>query len=207
MAAPLPTGVTPYNVPRFGLAIDWETSGYSVPEYAKSHQGISFGAIIFDVQSLEPVEALYLEIQFNPKYSWEMGAEKVHGLSRDYLQKNGVSQEEAATQLLNLIIKYIAIGDDVMLLGHRVHFDKAFTQQLTQSIGVDLSYHPNTIDSCSMAITLMEIAKSEDVFQLMGMPPREEHNAMEDITYTLMSIKRMKELFVKGLMVELQESS
>lgn len=205
MVAPLQQGVTPYNVPRFGLAIDWETSGFSAPNYASQHQGISFGAIIFDVQSLEPVEALYLEIKFDEKYKWEAGAERVHGLSKTYLNSTGVTQEEAATQLLNLIIKYIAIGDDIMLLGHRVHFDKAFTQQLTESIGVELSYHPNTIDSCSMAITLMEIAKSEDVFQLMGMPPRAEHNAMEDIMYTLLSIKRMKELFVKGITAELSE--
>lgn len=204
MAAPLQPGVTPYNVPRFGLAIDWETSGYSVPEYAKHHQGISFGAIIFDVQSLEPVESLYLEIQFNEKkYKWEAGAEKVHGLSREHLQKNGVSQEEAAVQFCNLVIKYIAVGDDVMLLGHRVHFDRAFTEQLTRSIDVDLSYHPNTIDSCSMGIALMEIAKSEDVFQMMGMPPRQEHNSLEDIMYTLLSVKRMKELFFKGIEAEL----
>ena len=199
-------GVTPYNVPKFGLAIDFETSGYSVPDYAKSHQGISFGAIIFDVGSSEPVESLYVEVQFDEsRYKWEMGAEKVHGLSRDYLQKNGVSQQEAAVLLCNLIIKYIAVGDDVLLLGHRVHFDKAFIKQLTESIEVELTYHPNTIDSCSMGIALMEIAKSEDVFQMMGMPPRQEHNALEDIMYTLLSVKRMKQLFFNGIVQELSE--
>lgn len=196
--------ITPWGVPRFGLAIDWETSGYSVPNYAKEHQGISFGAIIFDVQSLEPVETLYLEIKFDAtKYKWESGAERVHGLSREHLEKNGVTQEEAAIQLCNLVIKYIAVGDDVMLLGHRVHFDRAFTEQLTKTIEVDLSYHPNTIDSCSMGIALMEIAKSEDVFQMMGMPPRQEHNSLEDIMYTLLSVKRMKELFFKGILSEI----
>ena len=202
MATILQAGVTPYNVPRFGVAIDWETSGFSTPEYAKMHQGISFGVIIFDSQSLEPIESLYLEIQFDEnKYKWEAGAEKVHGLSREHLKK-GVTQEEAAIALCNLIVKYLGT-DDVMLLGHRVHFDRAFTEQLTKSIGVDLSYHPNTIDSCSMAIALMEMAKSEDVFQTLGMPPRQEHNAMEDIMYTLLSVKRMKELFFKGIEAEL----
>jgi len=200
--AALQRGVTPYNVPRFGVAIDWETSGFSVPEYAKFHQGISFGVIIFDSQSLEPVESLYLEIKFDEKqYKWESSAERVHGLSRDHLQANGVTQEDAAVALCNLIVKYLGT-DDVMLLGHRVHFDRAFTEQLTKSIGVDLSYHPNTIDSCSMAIALMEMAKSEDVFQTLGMPPRQEHNSLEDIMYTLLSVKRMKELFFKGIEAE-----
>lgn len=205
MATALQSRVTPYNVPRFGLAIDWETSGYSLPEYAKLHQGISLGAIIFDSQSLEPIESLYLEIQFDEKkYKWEAAAERVHGITRDHLLKNGITQEEAAVQLCNLVVKYIGT-DDVMLLGHRVHFDRAFTEQLTKTIGVDLSYHPNTIDSCSMSIALMEIAKSEDVFQMMGMPARQEHNAMEDIMYTLLSVKRMKELFFKGIEAELSE--
>jgi oligoribonuclease (3'-5' exoribonuclease) len=203
MTAPLKPGVTPYNVPRFGLAIDWETSGYSVPEYAKFHQGISVGVIIFDCQSLDPIESLYLEIKFDEKkYKWDPGAERVHGLSREHLRTAGIPQEEAATVLCNLIVKYIGT-DDVMLLGHRVHFDRAFTEQLTKSIGVDLSYHPNTIDSCSMAIALMEMAKSEDVFQTLGMPPRQEHNALEDIMYTLLSVKRMKDLFFKGIEAEI----
>ena len=53
-----------------------------------------------------------------------------------------------------------------------------------------------------MAIALMEIAKSEDVFQTLGMPPRQEHNSLEDIMYTLLSVKRMKELFFKGIEAE-----
>jgi hypothetical protein len=77
------------RLPSFGLAIDFETSGYSIPNYAAKHQGISFGAIIFDVRTLEPVEALYQEIKFNDKYSWDAGAEKIHGISRPHLATHG----------------------------------------------------------------------------------------------------------------------
>ena len=191
-----------YNIPQFALGIDWETTGFSTPNYAQYHQGISFGAIIFDVKTLDPVEELYLEIKYQNKYRWEAGAEKVHGLTQAHLQKHGVDQEEAAAQLCNLVIKYIGT-EDVMLLGHRVHFDRAFTEQLTKSIEVDLSYHPTTIDTASIATVLMEMSRSEDVFQTLGMPPRKKHNALEDIRYTLGSVKRMKELFFKGVMAEL----
>jgi DNA polymerase III epsilon subunit-like protein len=192
------------NVPQFGLAIDWETSGFSPPpvDYAEFHQGLSFGAIIFDVRSLEAVDEIYLEIQFNEKYRWEAGAERVHGMTREHLAANGVPQEVAAAELCNMIIKYIGT-EDVMLLGHRVHFDRSFTQQLTKSIGIDLSYHPTVIDTASMATVLMEMSKSEDVFQTLGLPPRGKHNALEDIRYTLQSVKRMKELFIKGVVSEL----
>ena len=65
-------------VPKFAIAIDWETSGYSYPNFAEKHQGISFGAIIFDVNILEPVEELYLEVQFNDKkYLWNSGVRAV----------------------------------------------------------------------------------------------------------------------------------
>lgn len=191
------------NIPKFALGIDWETSGFSTPNYAQSHQGVSFGAIIFDVHKLEPVEEIYLEILFDDKkYKWEDGAERVHGLSREHLATNGVSQEVAAVELCNLIVKYIGT-DDVMLLGHRVHFDRAFTEQLTNSIGVQLSYHPTVIDTASMSTVLMEMSKSEEIFQTLGMPPRKEHNALEDIRFTLRSVQRMKELFIQGVVSEL----
>lgn len=192
------------NVPKFGLAIDWETTGFSTPNFAARHQGISFGAIIFDVKMLTPVETMYREIQYDGKYLWEPGAERVHGLTREHLKKNGIPATEAAADLANLIIKYIGT-EDVMLLGHRVHFDKAFTIQLMDTIGVNLSYHPTVLDSASMATVLMETSKSEEVFQTLGLPPRKKHNAFEDISHTLASIARMKVLFIKGVIAELEE--
>ena len=189
------------TLPKFALGIDWETSGYSLPDYAREHQGISFGAIVFDVRKLEPVEELYREIKFNPRYRWEAGAERVHGLSQAHLEQ-GVEQAEAAAGFCNLIIKYFGT-DAIMLLGHRVHFDLAFTKQLTESIDVSLEYHPTTIDTASIATILMEMSKSEDIFQTLGMPPRRQHNALEDIRNTLESVRRMKELFLKGVISEL----
>jgi oligoribonuclease (3'-5' exoribonuclease) len=183
---------------RFGMAVDWETSGYSLPNYASRHQGISFGAIIFDVKTLKPVEHIYREIKFDPKYTWDMGAEKIHGLSRAHLEANGVTQEQAACDLAELVIKYIGTGE-VMLLGHRVHFDKAFTVQLMDAAGMEFSYHPTMIDSCSMATALMELTYSDDIFLTLGLPARGQHNALEDITYTLEAIRRMKEYFIAGV--------
>jgi len=190
------------RVPQFGLAIDWETSGYSVPNYAQKHQGISFGAIIFDVKTLNPVEELYREIKFNDKYEWSSQAEAIHGVTRHYLEKSGVDQMQAAVDLANLVVKYIGT-EDVMLLGHRVHFDRAFTEQLTDSIGVKFNYHPTVIDSCSIATVLMEMTYSEDIFQTLGLPPRGKHNALEDIQYTLESVKRIKDFFIKGVLTTL----
>lgn len=186
------------RLPQFGLAIDWETSGYSLPNYAEKHQGISYGAIIFDMKTYEPIEFLFHEIKFNPKYAWESAAEKIHGTSRAHLEQHGISQEEAAVELANMIIKYFGT-DEVVVLGHRVNFDVAFTRQLLDTIEIPFKVHPIMIDSCAMGTALMEMTFSDDIFATLGMPPRAEHNALEDITYTLESVKRMKQFFLKGV--------
>ena len=125
------------NIPTLGLAIDWETSGYSIPDYASKHQGISIGAAVFNLKTFEPIETYYQIIKFNKKYEWDPGAEKIHGLSREFLYENGVSQEDAALEFGSLILKYF--GDsNIVLLGHRCYFDKAFTNQLFDSVGMEL---------------------------------------------------------------------
>lgn len=190
------------QIPKFGLAIDWETTGYSLPHYAAKHQGISFGAIVYESATFEPVETIYREIKFNPKYEWSDGAEKIHGLTRAYLEKNGVSQEEAAADLGNLIIKYFGT-EDVQILAHRAQFDKSFNVQLFESIGITIPWHPTMIDSCVLGSALLEISKSDDLFDILGLPPRGEHNALEDIMYTLDAVKKMKAYFTAGVAASL----
>lgn len=192
-----------YNLPKFALGIDWETSGYSVPDYASQHQGISYGAIVFELKTLEPVVEIYQELQFDStRYKWDAKAERIHGLTQEHLKKNGTTQEESATLLCNTVLEYMGT-EPVLIMGHRVHFDKAFTDQLTNTIGIKLDFHPTTIDTASLSTALMEMSRSEDVFQTLGLPPRAKHNALEDIRYTLASVQRIKELFLKGVMSEL----
>ncbi len=186
----------------FGLAIDWETSGYSIPNYASKHQGISYGAIIFDVKTLEPVESLYNEIKFGNNYLWDPGAERVHGITKEHLAKNGKTQEEAAFELADLVNRYLG-NDNVMVLGHRVHFDIAFTDQLMAIAGMEFTYHPTKIDSCSMATILLELTYSDDIFKMLGLPQRGQHNALEDIMLTLAAVKKMKEYFISGVAASL----
>lgn len=185
-------------IPQFGLAIDWETSGYSIPNYAEKHQGLSFGAVVFDTKALTPVEELYCEIKYKDKYTWDDGAAAIHGLTKPHLAAHGVEQEEAAMLLGQLVLKYF--GDTkIMMLGHRVHFDLAFTDQLMQTIELKFEYDPIKLDSASFAVLFLEVQKSDELFDLMGLPPRAAHNSLEDIVYTLESLRRLKEFFVRGL--------
>src|SRR5271167_969745 len=115
---------TTQQTPEFGLAIDWETSGAIFGgDSSKDHQGLSFGAIVFRTKNFEPVAKLYRLIKFNEKYTWTEGAQKIHGLTKEYLEQNGISQEDAATDLLEMILKYFGPDSRVMILGHNPDFD------------------------------------------------------------------------------------
>lgn len=183
------------QIPTYGLAIDWETSGYSYPNFASKHQGISFGAAIFDLKTFDVVESIYQEIKFKAdEYEWSPGAEKVHGLSRQHLDEHGSDQENAAISLAHLVHKFIG-STDIILLGHRVYFDRDFTNQLMATVNMEFQYHPTVIDTLSLGTIFLEVTKSDEVFSTLGLPARGLHNSLEDILFTLESVRKMKNGF------------
>lgn len=190
--------------PAFGLCLDWETSGanwgYTPAQQAKDFQGITFGAVIYDTKTLLPVETLYREMKFDHnKYQWTSGAEAVHGKSMAYLGSHGVDRLDAALDLIEMTMKYFS-NTPVPFMGHNRDFDMAFTKQLFVDTGVpEFSYHHTNIDSSGIAFTLLNIYKSNDVFDFLGLAERKEHNALEDALMTLESCRRIKLLVQTAL--------
>jgi hypothetical protein len=182
---------------RMGLAIDWETSGYSLPNYAESHSGISFGAAIFDTTTFEMVDSVYCEVKPDPTKIWSAEAEAIHGLSQDYLAAFGVTQDEAAIKLCTMVLKWIATGK-VLALGHRVAFDIAFTNALTSVIDVQFDWDPIKLDSAAIGAIFLGETSSDGVFRKCGFTDRAEHNALEDIILTLESVRTIKQQFLRG---------
>lgn len=196
--------------PDFGLCIDWETSGSTWGgDSSKDYQGISFGAVVFKTGSFEVIETLYRVIKFDEtKYKWSEEAQGVHGLTREFLAADGVSQEEAAQDLLELIIKYFGTNK-VMFLGHNTEFDRRFTNQLTKSVGIEFSVehsgepcdgrieiHHVVLDTSSTGFITMGLFKSDLLFDAVGLEERGEHNALTDALYTVETCARIR-LLVK----------
>lgn len=204
--------MTKQNTPQFGLCIDWETSGATFGgDSTIDHQGLSFGAVIFDLKTFEPVETLYREIKFIPsKFKWTEEAQKIHGMSIEYLEQNGVEQEEAAADLLEFILKYFGTAK-VMFLGHNPEFDRRFTNQLTTSVGVEFSVEKQTdldahiqlhhvvLDTSALGMITLGIFKSDLLFDAVGLPERAEHNSLTDALYTVETCKRIKLLVNEAL--------
>lgn len=204
-----------HNLPQFGLCIDWETTGAKFGGTSSiDHQGIQFGAIIFRTDTFEEVETLKCLVKFKPeKYVWTEGAQKIHGITREYLEEHGVTQEEAAEKLLELLVKYFPAGVKVMVLGHNAEFDISFTDQLLRSVGVAFAVkwgevtdadvvipiHHVLLDTSSTGFITMGIFKSDLLFQQMGFAPRGDHDALEDARMTLETAKAIRALCQAGL--------
>ena len=187
---------------KFALAIDWETTGSNFGgDSTIDYQGIAYGAVIFDTETLEPVETLYRELHFDDtKYKWTDGAEKIHGLSREHLAANGVSREEGLADLLDLILRFIGTESKIMFLGHNVDFDICFTQQLARDFGVELKIHHVKLETSGAAFILIGKYRSDDVFEFFTGAVREgSHNALDDALITLETARNMRTLIQAAL--------
>jgi DNA polymerase III epsilon subunit-like protein len=197
---------------KFGLMIDWETTGADFGQDSSiNYQGISFGAIVFDLQTFEPVEELYREIKFNAeKYKWTDSAEKIHGLSREHLAEKGVDSEEALADLIEMMIKYWPPGffattgveptSKVLLAGHNKGFDMDFTNQLFVDNGMEIAFHHVGLDTTMIAFATIGEYKSDIVFNLLGgVNKRDLHNALEDARATLTVLRTVRQVFMIGM--------
>jgi len=190
-----------YSPGKYGLLIDFETSGSDVTnKNHQQYQGISLGALIVNMEKFEVVDDYYVEIKFNAsKYLWSEEAEKVHGLTKDYLEANGVSQQEALGGLLEVIMRWIGFTDKLFIMGYNIDFDKGFMQQLFDDCEVPINFHHIMIDPAPMAYFFVQEYRSDKVFELFSSMTREVHNALEDCYICFDALKTMRDVFMKGL--------
>lgn len=189
------------------LAMDCETSAIckgsrnlATDENNKSRyaQPVSWGLAVLDGNTYEIIDTLYVEIKWDGKSIWDMGAEAIHGLSREYLEQHGKSEEEALIEIANFIYKYFG-NRSIIALGHNVAFDIAFMQDMYDRHGIDIIFGGRRIDSFSLGHSLLGATSSDELFKLVGLSDRNSHNAMEDIIMTIEAINRIRNLFKLGL--------
>lgn len=183
---------------KYCIFIDWETTGADFDSglTTKKYQGISFGAVIASTETFEEVASMYRELKFDStKYQWTEGAEKIHGLSRDYLNEHGVDRAEALHDLLELIQQYIGASGKIMIGGHNVQFDIDFTNQLTEDCaGFKFDLHHVKLETSALGFITTGIYRSNELFQLFGADARGKHNALDDARQSLAVARGIKQL-------------
>lgn len=190
------------NLPyRYGLVFDFETTGSFFDSRLKMGdkiQAIQLGATILRWDTMDVVDTFLVNIKYDSKYIWSSEAEAIHGLSREYLEEHGVSQEEAAIQFANFVLKWFGT-EEVMLIGHNIIFDIEFLEQLLGPYDIMFKQAITKVDLAAVAYTLFGLHKSDDIFNLLGMPQREEHNALEDCIYTGEAIRMIRDMFLSAI--------
>jgi DNA polymerase III epsilon subunit-like protein len=188
------------------LSMDCETSGlkFNSIDPSDGYQSISWGLIVADAATFKPIDELYVEIQWDGKSNWDKRAEEVHGMSKEYLAKNGVDNESAVADIAEFIFKYwppdaqTSSNRNVRCLGHNVaSFDIWFMRRLLEPHGLMFKTGNRYIDTSGVANVLLGTFNSDDMFAELGLAAREKHNSLEDARMTLESARRMRMIFQK----------
>lgn len=185
------------------LAIDVETSGFFRNELnscnsedGRYYQPVSVGLVVLDSLTLESLEELYVEIKWDEKSIWDAGAEKIHGLSKEYLNINGIDEFQAVEKIANLIFKYWGANQSVNCLGHNVHlFDYKFLIAMLERHGINLRKANRHVDTSSIGFATMVTWTSDQLFQTIGFDKRKEHNALDDVKMSIEVLRVVRKLW------------
>lgn len=181
------------------LALDCETSGltFQNTDPSLNHQIVSIGLIATN-DKFEPIDELYLEIQWNGKSLWDSKAEKIHGFSKEYLELNGVSEEEAVETIALFIDKHFGITSHISCLGHNVaQFDVPFLRSLFNRHDLPVKFSHRHVDSFTLGYAILGAESSDELFNILGFEERATHNSLVDAKYSLKAIRLISKLWKK----------
>lgn len=186
------------------LVVDSETSGMAFNSddpsidsvTGETYQSVSWGLIVADASTFQPIERLYVEIKWNGESVWDPRAQAVHGLTLDYLEENGMSEEDAVVAIASLILKYWGPDASVSLGGHNVGtFDLPFLRRLMRSQGIEIKFAHRHVDSSSVGLATFGTFTSDGLFEAVGIEARGKHNALDDAEGSLTALRTVKQLF------------
>lgn len=206
-----------YSPGKYSLWLDWETSGaafdlpYPEQFVPGMFQGIQLGLVVADNENFEEVDAIKVNIKFDSSYKWQDEAQKIHGLSREFLEENGVDAEEAVATIIEFITKYF--GDDVIFYGegkpdktrticfggHNLGFDIAALQALLHRFNFKVVEHHVRLDTSAIGFLAVGIYKSGKLFEHFGAEKRGDHDALDDTRQSLAVATGVKALIKAAL--------
>ncbi len=193
---------------KYVLFIDVETSGlfYNAvdPSYdpvsEREYQIVSLGAVVADSETFQRVDQLYVEIMWNQKSEWSLDAQKIHRLYPSYLEKNGLTEEQAVVEIVEFIQKYWGVDGVVCVGGQNVAtFDLPFLRRLLTSHGIHVKFGSRVIDTNTLGVVVYNAYNSDQLFDLVGIDNRDTHNALQDAEAARKVAAMTNKLFSKML--------
>lgn len=198
------------------LAMDCETTGLCTNQdnpvvnvnTGERHQPVSWGLIVASAETLKPIETMYVEIKWNKSSlkqrlenpEWGLRAEGIHGLTLDYLEDNGISEQNAVEQIGEMVLRHWGPKGNIRTLGHNVHtFDLPFFRDMFQRYGIDLRFGNRHYDTNSIGFATFGTFNSDDLFEAAGFEKRGNHNALTDAEQALEVTRRVRAIFQKAI--------
>lgn len=181
---------------RFILIIDVETSGTTYGTYEetfKKYQAIAFGCIVATSDTFEEVASLQFKVKFDSKYEWSAEAEKIHGITREQLEADGLDSSEAAAELAEFILKHFGTGK-VMFANHNPWFDIEAMRQLLEPYKVMPDLHHVVLDTSALGFVAIGKYRSNDVFSFFNGDRPTIHDALGDARMALGVLKGIREV-------------
>lgn len=183
------------------VAIDVETSGLSKGnDVAANHQIVSIGLIVAD-RNFKELDSFYCEIKWNGESHWDSKAEKVHGLSLEHLEEHGLSEEDAAVEIAEFLLKHFTPESFLFFLGHNVKsFDLVFFNKLMHKFDIYFKIGHRAVDSFSVGFSCFGTDNSDATFKLFY-DERKAHNSLEDARMALgvcRNVRVMMEELING---------
>jgi hypothetical protein len=183
------------------LVADGETTGLCFGGVDPSHneidryQLVSLGLIVVDADTLLPLEKLYVELKWDGKSVWSDGAQRVHGLSKEYLEANGVSSQEAVELVADLILRHWGTLGPINICGNNPWFDKCFIVDMFANEGIVLKTAARLVDTNSIGFAVFGTYDSDELFSLITDGDRPvKHNALHDAEMALQVLSTVRQL-------------
>ncbi len=191
------------------LAMDCETSGLNwksghsecKQNVAEGYQAVQWGFVISDTKDYKPIAELEVKIRWNGESKWDVKAEAVHGMSKEYLEKHGVDEEEAVMDILEFLLEHLDITKPIFVLGHNVGtFDLPFLKDLLYRHGVEkIKFGHRCFDTFSLSMGTIKEHDSNMLFKRLGFADRNDHNALDDAKMALASFRLLNKAWTQML--------
>jgi len=190
------------------LFIDVETSGYDQNNMMdRSGNGLfqmtSLGAVVASINNLKELDTFYVEFKYIEGCAWSEGAERIHGLSKEYLEENGVTYEEGFVQFVQFLTKHFDPSRAITLGGHNVAtFDRHFLIRFFEANDAAIQLSGHSVDSYTLGKVLLNANNSNELFEQIGVD-RDTHNALEDARASLKAARVVKKLYENAINTQL----
>lgn len=190
---------------KFLLAFDVETSGLAFgrnpavdDRTGAYYQIVSYGAAVVNSDTLEVVDTIHQYVKWNTHSVWDKRAQAVHGLTPQFLEENGVSEDEALCNLLDFTMHHMG-PSALSLIGHNVAtFDLKFLQHLCDRLGVDVKFANKHVDTNSVGYAVFQTHNSDDLFELCGVQRTpDKHDALQDALACVKVLQRVRKIMNK----------